>query len=589
MKYWFGFTLAMAVASVGCGDGHIQTALDGSVARDSSVNVRDMGPFMFRDASTATCAESGENCLGLPCCGSLMCVVPANGGTPTCNGFLSDGGTTPDATVPIDAMVDAAIDAAVEMDAMIDAAEPDAAEPDAAAATESDIRLVVLAGESGDSYYLACDDDEDREAETSAPGTSPTGSITSGSRTCDIEVEGVFTLAESISLSIPETPGSFTVAHDGFESWVFIPEETTSAEDTLYTHFVNFYKGSSGVTFYDSTLNPHSGLVIGDAITDQGDFTADGHTLNLSQDISWHFGVSVDSDPEPEFWFELPEDTAFPSGGVPVVNFFLTGSTPETSLLYVQLAPGGAFLTLHPIFDETLSFRFAVLGRLSDGGLFQGTFGSATVEILCPGPEGDEVILANAPNTDYLPRNFRRIWAWPLLCDIRDSLTEEVLLSDFPVDTEGLGELEGSTLAVYIRGMAGEMSSSWSFTVPAIDIEEGQTVLNIVNLSDASASDGLAFLGMSDSFFAIYGSDQIELRSQSPVVVDTDELNGSEWFMIEVDSASYLYELPEADFTSGTYIFYVVDYPGGFFGPAIVVQLPPGSPEEFWTLYSVPT
>lgn len=99
---------AMALAA--CGSESSATP-DASVTPDASETAIDMGSFMFRDSSTATCAVAGENCLGLPCCGALMCVVPVNGGSPTCQGFLSDGGS-PDAAPPIDAAVDAAPDAA---------------------------------------------------------------------------------------------------------------------------------------------------------------------------------------------------------------------------------------------------------------------------------------------------------------------------------------------------------------------------------------------------------------------------------------------------------------------------------------------
>lgn len=583
MKYGFGFTLAMAVASVGCGDGHIQTMLDGAVASDSAVIERDMGSFMFRDASTATCAESGENCLGLPCCGSLMCIVPANGGTPTCNGFLGDGGTSPDATIPVDAAADAAIDAAIDssvgMDAMIDAAEPDAGEP-----TESQIRFVVLFGE-GAPISLECDDDEDREGTAEPPGTSAIESITSGARRCDIDVNGDYLLEENLPLEIPATPGAFTLAHSGTEGFVWIPEELTAEPNHYYAHFANFYGSSEGVTFYDSSLNPLSDARIGDGRTGYAEYTADGFQLVTDDGThNWYFGVDVDNNETPDAWFMLPRDSAFSTETNPVVNFFFydNGRGLEFSRIFAQM-PGGDFLTLWPIFDATLELRATVLGQLSTTGAFGSVFGPTTIDIRCPGPEGLETVLRTGPEVDFVPRNFRSVWAWPGSCDIYDADTDMFLAGGYPLSNADV--LDNTTLMAYARD-GQEMRSAF---IPEVLVEDGETSFTLIHLSEDNRSEDLTLMGRSGTWAETVYVDETNIYGQTNAVVSTATLNTSEFFIVTAGTDSYVYEVPEEGFSGGMYIIYVVDYPGGFFGPTLIVQLPSGGPEDYWVLRSVPT
>lgn len=470
MKYFLGFTLAMAVAGVGCGEGHVSTALDGSTTSDSGNVERDMGSFMFRDSSTATCAESGENCLGLPCCGSLMCVVPANGGTPTCNGVLGDGGTTPDAATPVDAAVDATIDAAVEMDAAIDAAI-DAAAPDAEAPTESNIRLVVLLGE-GDPISLDCDDDTTYEGVVTPPGTSSGGLITSGERTCDINVNDVFLLEENLSFSVPTTPGAFTLAHTGRSNYTWIAEELTAEEGHFYAHFVNFYGNAEQVTFYDSSLDPREGELIGN--TEFSGYTTGGFQLvTTERAVDWHFGADVTNDGTPDVWFKLPKETEFSTETNPVVNFFFfdDGATLRDSRMYVQL-PDGEFLTLDPIFEETATLRLTMLAATSA----TTTFGGMSVRLECPGPTGDVELVTVAARTNYVPTDFAEVYLWPAICKGYDPTTS-VLLGEIPFSLPG-GYEDNTTWAI-VPGTSDDFDFQSQFT--ETPVADGDTNLRFVN------------------------------------------------------------------------------------------------------------
>jgi hypothetical protein len=549
MKCSFGFALAMAVASVGCGDGHVSTALDGSVAVDSGSVERDMGPFMFRDGSGATCAETGENCLSNPCCGTLMCIVPVNGGSPTCQGFISDGGTSPDATTPVDA---AAPDATVEMDATVDAAVP----------TESDIRLVVLLGE-GDPISLECDDDDTDEGVATPPGTSEIGSITSGERTCDLNVNDLFLLEENIPVSVSTTSGAFTLAHTGRTGYALIEEELTAEPGHFYAHFVNFYGSADEVTFYDSSLDPRDGVSIGR--TEFGDYTTGGFQLvTTDREIDWHFGADVDDDGTPDVWFKLPKETTLESEANPVVNFFFfdDGDGLSASRMYVQLS-SGEFLTLDPIFEETVSFRLASLG----GGGLVSEFGDQAVRLDCPGPDGNASIIRVAPNTNFVPTDFATVYAWPLVCEVYNTDSGD-LLSEFPFGAAAA--FGGVSLA--LRGDAEPVGFELAPTIPET------TSVRFVNLSTSeffgTTIDQIALDAPLDARY------EGTLSAEEDTALSFETLTaGPELRIRWTSNQRGHYDVTGLFSNEGEYIVYILLNNDDEYG--IVIQPPPGSGELF--------